>query len=373
MRMPKHRGLSLKRFVYSVPWHLFESYFQHLQPNAKPSAWAFLNPDVLEEFLNDPANAEASPVILEDFHRINDLSGRHMNLILRAYDRSGLAVDQDITPEALSMQLFLDDKEAFEYAWTLYLLLGTPTRVYEYKFAAGPLTVKPENISRLRANLQGWFGMTKKGTQCEVAGFEDADEVFVRISRGSYLKTIAKWRGNEIDFETFRPASEDVIAYKATDARLGIRCSVRRDREQYIRVFAEFIASDAALANLALNENAFSLTPIQDETFQYDGAGAISHVKLVEAHIRMPCLGEPTIVVKSDDVLRTLDEDVEGFSLRSGDLARVKLRFELRAEGDRRPRDVAIEIEPPSYSSLLQATYAREIEAYLRSQGVKLI
>ncbi len=111
--MPKHRGLSLKKFVFAIPWNLFEQYFEQLKPGAKPNAWAFLNPDVLEEFLNDPENAEASPVILEDFQRINDLGGMQAGLLIRAYDRYQLPFDQEAAPQASAMWLFLNARESF--------------------------------------------------------------------------------------------------------------------------------------------------------------------------------------------------------------------------------------------------------------------
>jgi hypothetical protein len=371
--MPRHRGLSLKRFVFAVPWGLFERYFAELKPDARPNAWAFLNPDMLEDFLGDPANAEASPAILEDFHRINDLAGTHLGLLIRAYDRSEIECDQDLSPEAQAMHLFLDDRKAFEYAWTMYLLWATPSRVYEYSLAAGDLTADEEQMARMRANLQGWFSTNKKGTQCEIARFRDSDGLLIRISRGSYLKTVARWHGNEIAFETFRPASEDIVLYDPALSVLKVQCGVRRDRERYLRSFAEFVAGDPGLGDLALSQKVFSLDPIQDGSFNYGGYGPITRVWLVEAHIRLPILGEPIFIVRGDDVVRALDESNSGFLMKSGELLRVKLRFEMRIEADKRPRPVSFDIEPPGYSSLAQRSYARIIDDYLRDQGVRLI
>ncbi len=213
----------------------------------------------------------------------------------------------------------------------------------------------------------------RKGHQCELASFEDHEGLFIRISRGSYLKTIARWRGNEIEFDTFRPASEDIVVYEPLRSRLNVKCNARRDREQYVRGFAEFVAGNTDLAEEALNLPVFSLGPIRDGSFDYGGSGPISRISLVEAHIQLHCLGEPTVAIKSDNVLRTLAEDIPHLSLQSGDLVKVKMRFELRLESDRRPREVAFEIEPPGYSDLPQRAYARVIESHLREQRVKLI
>ena len=371
--MPRHRGLSLKRFVFAVPWNLFERYFAELKSDARPNAWAFLNSDVLEDFLSDPANAEASPAILEDFHRVNDLAGTHFGLLMRAYEESGADCDQELSPEELSMRLFLDDRAAFEYAWTMYLLWATPSRVYEYSCPAGDVAGDDEQLARMKANLQGWFAMNKKGSQCEIARFRDTDGLLIRISRGSYLKTVARWKGNEVAFETFRPASEDILTYDPALSRLRVQCGIRRDRECYVRSFAQFLGGDPALAEHALNQRVFSLDPIQNRSFSYGGHGPITRVWLVEAHIRLPMLGDPIIIVKSDDVVRTLDESGWAFLLNAGELLRVRLRFEMRIEAGQRPRPVSFDVEPPGYSSLIQRAYAQVIDDYLRDQGVRLV
>jgi hypothetical protein len=371
--MPKHRGLSLRKLVYAVPWDLFERYFKQLQPETKPNPWAFLNAQVLEDFLSDPENVEASAVILEDFQRINDICGRYLGLLIRAYERADLTYDQERPPLELAMRLFLDAREAFEYAWTRYLFLAPSGRLFDYRFPAGELAATDEQVARLQAFLRGWFASAKHGSQCEIARFKDLDSLLIRISRGLRLKTISRWRGNEVMFETFRPASEDVITYEPATSRLSIMASTSRDRERYVRGIAEHIAGDPSLADRAFAEKVFSLEPIQADTFDYTGGGVVSHVTLTEAHIKLRTLSEPVIIIKSDNVRRTLEEEIEGFSLQWGDLKRVKLLFELRLAGDKRPREVTLDIEPPGYSDLAQKAYAEVVAAYLKEQGVKLI
>src|SRR5688572_8987926 len=94
-RVTKHRSLNLKRLIYAVPWDLFERYFERLEPIARPDAWAWLNPTVLQQFLDDEDNGEASAAIMEDFQRINDLGGQYVGVLYRALDRAGLTYDQE--------------------------------------------------------------------------------------------------------------------------------------------------------------------------------------------------------------------------------------------------------------------------------------
>ncbi len=135
--MPKHRSLSLKTFVHSIPWDLFQRYFEDLLPGQVQhhsddflpeqslSDWSFLNEEVMEQFLGDSQNAEASGVILEQFRRINDIAVYGANLLVRAYQWAGVTLDSEQPVQELAMRLFLDHPDAFQYAWSRYLLYST--------------------------------------------------------------------------------------------------------------------------------------------------------------------------------------------------------------------------------------------------------
>ena len=111
--MVKHRGLNLQKFVASLSWDQFERYFNRI--GKQPGGWAWLNPAKLIDFLNDESQAEACGVIIEDFTRVNDLAA-YVPFLLHACRQSVVPWDDDELPVAISMRLFLDEPEAFEYA-----------------------------------------------------------------------------------------------------------------------------------------------------------------------------------------------------------------------------------------------------------------
>jgi len=366
--MVKHRGLNLQKFIYALPWDLFEAYFKQLDARTKPNAWAWLNPGNLFQFLDDEQNAEASGVILEDFQRINDL-GFYTPFLLYAYERAGIAWPQDEPGEAGAMRLFLADKDAFEYAWTLYLLQTTPGRRCEYYFPAGALEPTAERKEQLRANLSGWFSSIKRGDQCITSIYKDGTSLYVRIARGRHMKTDARWKGYEVTFETFRPASEDVLTYSSDRSLLTLFGGNRRDRERLIRSFAEYIAGNPDLADTALNTQVFSLEPFRKGTFSYGGNSAIRRVSLIEVDI-VDDLGT-LVTLKGPALFASLA--ARNLSLSTVEVKRVKLHFDIQAEGDRQASEVSVEVQPPVFSDLAQKRYATTIESYLRQQGVKLI
>ena len=270
--MVKHRGLNLKKLLDALPWELFDAYRAQLDPKADPGPWAWMNVGVLFQFLDAEENSEVAGPILEDLQRINDL-GFYTPFLLYAYERTGIPWSQDEPGAAGSMRLFLADREAFEFGWTLYLLQTTPGRRSEYYFPAGQLNPSEEDRERLKAHLSGWFSSIKRGDQCRPSLYKDGNRLYLRVARGRPWKTDAKWQGNDITIETWRPASEDVLTY---DAEKNLLCQFggnKRDREKYLRTFAEYIAHSLGLADVALQTPVFTLEPFRTGSFNIDSKG----------------------------------------------------------------------------------------------------
>jgi len=368
--MPNHRGLTLKKFVHAIPWDLFDRYFDQLKVETRPSGWAFINADAMEAFLNAPENAEASAIILEDFRRINDICAQGMNLVVRAYNRLELPFRQDAPAQEMAMRLFLDHKDAFQFAWTRYLLFGAASRLTFHRLETAPLRIGDDDVERFSAELTRWFASLAKGT-CNVSHFADGDETVILISRGSYIRTVAYWQGDRITFTSFRPASEDVVVYDPKGSQLTIKAGLAKDREQYLRTFATCIASDPSLADDATRKQVFSLTPLQNGTFDFDGDPPITRIELLKVRLKLYSPGDPVIDVKSRDVLQTFARDLDGLSLKSGELTFAKFCFHIHPGGEK-PVKVTFEVEPPSGTNLAQKRYADIIENYLVQQGVKL-
>jgi hypothetical protein len=370
--MPKHRGLTLKKFVHAIPWDLFERYFAALEWENQPSGWVFLNHRAMEEFLERPENAQVRGIILEDFRRINDICEQGMNLVVRAHQKFNLDFDPNGPRQELAMRLFLDHREAFGFAWSRYLLYASSSRLSLHKIPSDRVVIGKNELEAFRDEVRRWFADLAKGDVCSVRYFEDAGDSVILVSHGSYIRTIAYWEGDKIALNSFRPASEDILVYDPEDAVLSIKASLDKDRRQYLRAFAKCIAHDESLVEEAMRERMFSLMPLQDGTFDFGGDGSISRIELLKVRLKLHGPGDPVIEVKSGDVLETFAQDLKGLSLASGELTFARFRFHLRLQGER-TAEVTFEIEPPSRTDLAQKRYADIIENYLVQQGVKLL
>ncbi len=371
--MPRHRGLNLKRFIFNIPFDLFQQYFSQGTVESDPNTTMFADVKAMESWLDASENREAAGVVLEEWGRIFDICVNGGVHVFRAYERSNLLCDQDRPIDELAMRLFLEDQDAFEYAWSYYLLHASQARVSQYRFPAGDLVPQPDQVKAMERFLSGMFEQQKKGAACRVRVNRDQAGVIILVSRGAYMRTVMQWQGTRVVFRTFRPAVEDVMTYEPDAERLNIRPGFNRDRALYVHAIARFLAEDEELADRALSDRVFSLERFQNGTFSYKGNDVIRRVALREAHLQLPALGEPTLVIKSDDVARTLADDLQGVRLSMGDLRRVRLLFEIQMSAKGKPEPVVFEIEPPGFSDLSLKRHNDIIEAYLRTQGVKLV
>jgi hypothetical protein len=367
--MPKHRGLTLSTFVRAIPWDLFDRYVKQLDVERKPTGWALLNADAMMAFLDEPENVQISGVILEDFRRINDICGDGMSLLVRAYDRFGIDLPQNRSAQEMSMRLFLEHRDAFEFAWTRYLFFSSPARLSHYRLQVDGLRIGDEQVARFKSEVEAWFAKLAKGDVCEVSRFEDAGDTIIRVCRGSYMRTVACWEGDRIHFRVFRPADEDVLVYDPKESLLSIKARLAKDRDEYLQAFASHIVDDPTLAEAAAQRHVFSLAPLQDGTFDFAGDGAITGIELVKVRLGLYAPGSPVVEVKSEDVLETLHHYVQGLTLSSGELRFARFRFDLQPEGER-PVIVSFEVEPPARTDLAQKRYSEVIERYLVEQGV---
>lgn len=367
-----HRGLTLRKFINSIDPDLFERYFDALEADKKPGPWANMNPDELQAFLDQDENAQARAIILEDFRRINDICHRGMNLVVKAYQRSGIAFDAERTSEELAIRLFLDHKEAFDFAWTRYLLYSSSSKATSHEVPVGEWNLDDAQVAAFVSEIRRWFTDLGKGDVCQVRHYEDEGQAIMLVSHGSYMRSVAFWQGSEIRFNSYRPAAEDILAFDPSEGILQIWAAQEKDRRQYLEAFIRRVVGDEGLIEGAAASRIFTLVPIMDHTFDFAGDGdVIMGVDLLKVKLRLFTVGDPVIEVQSGDVMWTFAHDLASIPMDAGEMTFARLRFHIQHLGEKLKK-VTFEIQPPARTDLAQKRYADDIERYLRQQGVKL-
>ncbi len=167
---------------------------------------------------------------------------------------------QDATVQQLALRLFLDDRSAFDYAWSRYLLYGGHPRLSRYPLLIESSGLNSVSTTYIERRLSDYFGKQAKGN-CHVEIFEDADEIIVRIVRGSYLRNVAFWQGNEVTLHKLRPAADDVLVYNPSERVASIKAAKRGDQFEYLKAFCATVAADEAPAWDAFDSELYSLEP----------------------------------------------------------------------------------------------------------------
>ena len=369
--MPRHRGLTLKKLVTAIGAGLMERYFKEKVPDdVKLPYRIIMDLPAVEEFMADPRNAEAKGWVQQDLRKINDICDKGKNLLVKAHKHFEIEWKEGCTPESMAMRLFLDHKEAFDYAYTWYCYFRASAKMSHHHMA-GDFEVTKEKLNAFHTEVKDWFKGLAKGTECVVTHYNEEGEAVCLIKHGSYVRTVAYWKEDKIEITSFRPANEDILFYHKETEVLSIKASLAKDREQYIRSFSGCIMGDESLAEGEDRDTIYTLKPLQDGSFNWGGNEDVKKVLLTEIKLKLPGGTDPVIKISSKDLRKTLAEDVSGIGLNSGELTYAHFRFILDLDG-KEPK-VSFMIAPPDVSDLAQKKHSDIISNYLKEQGVKLI
>jgi hypothetical protein len=366
--LPKLHTLDFRNFVQSVTPETIERYFVSLSPENVPAGWATLNGDVLEEFLEQPENAQLNAAVRQDFRRVSDLATRGPGLLFDSYDRHQVDFDHTSSPEELALRAFLDERSVWDFAWSRFLLFALDSKVSVYAFPACSPEFGADRSAAFRMAVSESFLHQAKGHECDVQAFTLDREEIVYIKRGYYIRTASRWQAEEVEILSYRPALEDVIAFDTVTNQLTVKAAQQREREDYVRLFAHHFAGDLMLGEQALKSRTFDLTPIATQKFNYRGNGKVVRVELVGIKLKLPFKGRSTLRLDSTNMFETLAS--LGLAIELGELVSAKLRFHI-AEG-KDVRRVTFELAPPSRTDLGETAYKSLIDSYLKSQGVRL-
>lgn len=370
--MPRHRSLNLKKFIDSIPEPLIKEYFRWKLKRRKAALpFKTLDHNSVNNFLDTIPDEELKSSILEDFTHINDICEKMMNYLVRATQYYDIPTTGEEERQELAMHVFLHHKEAYEYAYDYYCLYNASSKMSHHKIPARNFKVTAQRINRFKESIKAFYVKSAKGQECRVRHYDEEDQAVILVIHGSYKRSVSIWEGQEIKTLFFRPANEDILQFSRKTSVLSIKAPYKKDKDNYIRAFTETILRDETRTSDLFRDEAYSLKPLQDGTFSFAGNDVITSVRLLEAKLAIRGLTNPEVVIRSSNVLETLENDLQGISIDSGELVHAKFRFTLKING--KPRRITFEITPPNVTDLTRKKYADIIGAYLKENGVKLV
>jgi hypothetical protein len=368
--MPKHRSLNLQKFVTSIPEPLIKEYFQK-KLKIDPLPLKSFDYESINQFLDTIHDETLKTGILEDFTHINDISEKTTNILVKAIKKYNIITTGKEERHALAMDIFLHHENAYEYAYDYYCLFNSASKMSCHNITAKEFKLTSEKKTHFEDQIKEFYATSEKGQECIIRYHEENDQVVIVVIRGSYKQSKSIWKDRKVGIIVFRPATEDILQYDKTRCVLSIKAPYQQDKENYIATFAESIIDDKSQATRADRDTTYTLKPLQDGTFSYNGNEKIKSVKLLEIEVAIKSGTKPTIKLKSSDIRKTLQEEITSISLSSGELVHAKLGFELIV--GKKTKMILIEITPPNVTELTKKKYADIIDDYLKKNGVKLV
>lgn len=368
--MPSHRELSLEKFIVAVNYAapaLLERYITARVPKEKlPPHLSVLNHDYIDNVLSN-IDEESRELIFEDFRRLNDICERITRHVFSTSQLFDVETQPGETPQSRALRLFLDYPKAFEYAWSLYCIYGTIGKISRHRIPCPQLTFDENMRVAFERELRDYFEKSAKGDDCEVILFNDKDRIVLFIDRGSYFRAISYWQDKKRITSPIRPVREDTLLYDKTCGQLCIT-PLSRDREQYIKSFTRVIGYPD-LANSQDRDDVYTLKPLVDGKFNWDGNKDITSIIPLEARLRLKGPSETVINIRSKNLRRTLEQELGDPTLASVELTHIKFRFTLMADG--KEDKVTFVITPPYATDLIKKRHSEIITEYLVENGVQ--
>ncbi|MBN1574824.1 MAG: hypothetical protein JW984_16630 [Deltaproteobacteria bacterium] len=368
--MPRHRSLNLQKFVDSIPDTLIEEYFKQIFGSSFPLFFNSFDYDSIIKSLDALHDEEQKNNILEDFTHINDICENVMNFLVKAIKEYNIETTGEEKRQELAMNMFLHHKEAFNYAYDYYCLFNASSKMSHHNITADNFEITPEKINKFKNKVQKFYSDLAKGKECIIRHYDEEDQTVIVFIHGSYNQSKVIWQGKEVKTVFYRPAYEDILQFNKNTSILSIKASYQKDKLNYISTFTEEILGDKRQADRPDRDVTYTLEPLQNGTFSFVGNDVITSITLLEVKLAIRGITNPAIVIKSSNIIKTLEEDLSGVTLSSGDLVHAKFRFILEVNG--KQRKITFEITPPNVTDLTKKKYADIVGDYLKENGVKL-
>jgi len=369
--MPRHRELNLKKFEVSVGSDLIGRYLKKKLPDQRMLPPKItIDGNFLKKF-TEALQSQGQEVLvkemLEDFTKIYDTGQKSMNILVRSADLHNIEHSGKEKKAGMAMRLFLDPSDAFQYAHDLSCYFAPSSKIREYKVENALFKSPESKLSDFKEMISSFYGKQEKGYNVALRDYEDGPEYIIVVDRGSYIQVKGIWENGEIKTITYRPANEDVLIFNRKTSILSIKAPYDKDRKNYRAAFYKaFFGGD--IEPEPEPDALYTLKPVQDGSFNYDGDETIRHVILLSVKLQFP--GKSSVILTSEDLLDSLDYEFSDYSLKSGEMVHAKFRFRVILED--KEKNVTVEISPPNVTDLYKKQYADIISDYLIKQKVKL-
>ena len=372
MAKNKHRKFKAEKFldVFEEHGHLLRDFARKYDENRFPLVEEFS----LEAFKDLIAEAvKTDPTMVEHLYRAYDMSmdAYGHEALCAAIKNNGGAVDDSLPVECLAIWLHNHDQDQFNFAYDR-MNFNHLEKVTMYRIEP-PDGFNPGDghVKAFEDALKEAFQDDKGSSNVLVKSYEENDclNLIIYHEKRTQAQLIFKDRTDAVGPLMLRPAKQDFVSFNQSTGELQVDASYTKEKTTLRRAFAGQFLQDAEVFESSEAAKVFDLDAIADSDFAMPVTDPEHTAILTEIKFSTATETNPTFTIRSDDVLKTLEntdlrQKIDGASVAS---AKIRLCF-----GEKQRDKKTITLVGSNSITYNSSTYKEEVEAYLRQWGILL-
>lgn len=365
--MTRHRAFNADRFLDKFQGHedLLRGYAR-LWGDGLQAQIDTLDIGRFKEFIveGDGSNKDQ---FLEELYRAHDLSTErgHEDLIAACQDLRFEPDPGGVLPvECLSLKVRTENEDAFNLAYDR-CTLQQAERFSVFQGEAG-LTINDVALAtrRLQESLAEEFKGDKQSDRVLVRQYQEGTYTNFIVYHEKRTQALLVFQGTrtlpKVSPTVLRPAQQDFVSYNSATGQVEIEARFAKEEAAIRKQFAECCFGQADLFEKPEASAKFALDVISCDGFELP-VDAGDSATLVELHFKLRQKHNPTFVVRSKNVLETLQLNGLHRRLAGATISRAVFKIGFPDDG----RGKRVELSGTNKISFKRATHAEDVFRYL--------
>ena len=275
----------------------------------------------------------------------------------------------ELPVECLSLKVRTENEDAFTLAYDRYNLWRAERfTIFSGKSAAGIVDTSAAS-SAFQAKLAEIFKDHKNSDRVLVRHYQEGAYTNFIVYHEKRVKAELIFKGTrmrpKVSPTILRPAQQDFISYNNETGQLEIEAGFEKEETALRKAFAECCLKDEDFFDSPGSSDRLNLARIAEDDFEMP-VDEDHSAFLAELHFNIKQTHGPSFVVRSKNVMETLEKNYLRKRLAGGTIRRAV--FKIMFPDDRRGK--RIELSGTNKVKFKRATHAEDVFRYLKNWGI---
>ncbi len=280
-------------------------------------------------------------------------------------------VDHSLPVECLAIWLHNKDQEIFNFAYTRMQVNHFDKATMYRSDPIADFESEERNLTEFSNRLKTEFLCDKDSSNVTAREYKEHDCINIIIYHEKRTKSylVFKGRKNVIGPQVLRPIKQDFISFNYKTGELHVEARFPKEKLILRKAFAKGYLKKEELFESPKASRVFDLNVIADPEFSMPVTDTDHVATLTELKFTMPAETNPTLTIRSENVLVALKDiglrqQINGASVAS---ARIHLKM-----GNTQSDKKTIQISGSNSIKYNMSSHKDDVETYLRNWGIQL-